>query len=82
MAKFSPAGARLFVEHYARARRASEGGPFRAASAFAKAYMIDLLQEMLEAGVEMAAVPTHGRYFEIDTTEDWGLARRGWTVTA
>jgi hypothetical protein len=33
---------------------------------------------MLEDGVEMAAVETHGGYFEIDTTEDWALANAGW----
>ena len=82
VAKFSAAGAKAFVEYYARARAASGGGPFRRAPLFAKAYLIDLLQEMLEAGVPMAAVPTHGGYFEIDTTEDWQLAERGWTVGA
>ena len=81
VAKFSAAGARLLVEHYARARRGHDGGPFRGAPVFARAYLIDLLQDMLEAGVEMAAVPTHGRYFEIDTTEDWELAQRGWLAT-
>ena len=30
---------------------------------------------MLEAGVEMEAVETHGGYFEIDTTQDYHLAR-------
>jgi hypothetical protein len=26
----------------------------------------------------MHAVETHGGYFEIDTTQDWELANRGW----
>lgn len=78
VAKFTAAGARCLVEHYHRARAAQNGGPYRGAPDFARAYLIHLLQEMLEAGAEMAAVPTHGGYFEIDTTEDWTLANRGW----
>lgn len=78
VAKFSPAGARTLIEHYRRARARSEGKPFRAATVFAKAYMIDLLQQMLEDGVSMDAVETRGGYFEIDTTQDYGLAQRGW----
>jgi choline kinase len=60
------------------ARQRYDGKPFREAPLFEKAYMIHLLQEMLEAGVEMAAVETDGGYFEIDTSEDYELAQRGW----
>lgn len=77
VARFSPAGARLLIEQARRAQaRPGANGP--GAREFARWYMIDLLQEMLEAGVAMEAVPTHGRYFEIDTTQDYELARRGW----
>ncbi|HEV8614504.1 MAG TPA: phosphocholine cytidylyltransferase family protein [Methylomirabilota bacterium] len=78
VAKFSPAGARALVEHYDRERLRHDGRPYRGAPVFAKAYMIHLLQAMLEAGVEMAAVETPGGYFEIDTTEDYHLAQAGW----
>jgi choline kinase len=78
VAKFSATGARLLVEHYHRARAAHDGRPYRTAPVFARAYMIDLLQEMLEAGVVMHAVPTHGGYFEIDTNQDHALAQAGW----
>ena len=78
VAKFSPAGARALAEHYHRARRAHAGRPYRREQSFARAYLIDLLQDMLEAGVPMGAVPTHGAYFEVDTTQDWELANRGW----
>lgn len=78
VAKFSPAGARLLIEHYHRARTAVDGRPFGKAATFTKAYLIDLLQHMLEAGVPMEAVETHGGYYEIDTTQDYALARRGW----
>lgn len=79
VAKFSPTGARLLIEHYHRARRAPDGRPFGDGGAFATAYLIDLLQYMLKAGVAMHAVETHDGYFEIDTNQDWELAERGWS---
>jgi L-glutamine-phosphate cytidylyltransferase len=78
VAKFSPAGARCLIEHYHRARGAHQDRPFGRGATFVQAYLIDLLQHMLEAGVEMQAVETHGDYFEIDTAQDYQLARLGW----
>jgi choline kinase len=79
VAKFSPVGARLLIEHYQKARRAWEGVEatprFRP---FGQWYLIDLLQEMIEAGVTIDAVETHGGYFDIDTTQDWHLAQQEW----
>lgn len=74
IAKFSPKGARILKEHYYKAKKKYEGKPFRAASIFKKAYMIHLLQEMIETGVEMYHVTTNGGYFEIDTVQDLHLA--------
>jgi choline kinase len=79
VAKFSPAGARALVEHYHRAQRDHRAAPVGGLP-FAKWYMIDLLQAMVEAGVDMRAVPTPGHYFEIDTTQDYELAQKGWTA--
>jgi choline kinase len=81
VAKFTRAGARLLCEHYHRARQGHHGRPYRGAPSFETAYLIHLLQDMLEAGVAMRAVETHGGYFEIDTTQDHGLAERGWSAT-
>jgi hypothetical protein len=36
---------------------------------------------MLEAGVTLHAVETPGGYFEVDTTEDHGLASRDWDAS-
>jgi hypothetical protein len=44
------------------------------------AYLIHLLQEMLEAGVPMHRVDTHGEYYEIDTTEDYGIVQEEWAA--
>jgi choline kinase len=74
IAKFSPKGAKELIKHYKKAKKKYDGQPFRGAPVFKKAYLIHLLQEMLEAGVEMYHVDTHGGYFEIDTVQDLGLA--------
>jgi L-glutamine-phosphate cytidylyltransferase len=73
IAKFSAKGAREFIKHYKKAKKKYDGKPFRQAPIFKKAYLIHLLQEMLEDGVEMHHVDTHGGYFEIDTVQDLGL---------
>ena len=80
VAKFSPRGAAILGEHYRRARL--DGRPFARGRTLAQAYLIDLLQPMLEAGVEMTAVETHGGYFEIDTTQDHALASLAWAARA
>lgn len=77
-AKFGAAGAAVLREHFARCRRQFEGRPFREAQEFKQAYLIHLLQEMVEAGVRLAHVDTAGGYLEIDTQEDFELARRMW----
>jgi len=78
IAKFSPAGAAALREHFQRARRQFAGKPYREALVFEKAYLILLLQEMIEAGVRMAHADTPGDYMEVDTQEDFELARRHW----
>ena len=78
VAKFSARGARLLVEHYHRALEKYAGQPFREAKVFEKAYLIHLFQEMIEAGVSMDHVDAPGGYMEVDTQEDYDLARRHW----
>ena len=78
VAKFSPRGAALFREHYHRVRSQFAGRPWREAKVFEKAYLILLFQEMIEHGVTIHFVATHGDYMEIDTEEDYALANRDW----
>lgn len=79
MAKFTAAGAAQLREHFARAKAAYAGKPFREAAVFEKAYLILLFQEMIEAGVAFGHADTPGNYMEVDTQEDFELARRFWT---
>ena len=45
---------------------------------FEKAYLIHLLQDMIEAGVKMTHADTPGNYMEVDTQQDFDLARQHW----
>ena len=79
VAKFSTEGARVLREHYHRCRKQYAGKPFREAKVFEKAYLIHLFQDMIEAGARFMPVEVHGGYMEIDTQEDFDLARRFWS---
>lgn len=78
MARFTAAGAAQLRAHYHRCRGLYEGNPFREAKEFKKAYLIHLFQDMIEQGVLFAHVDTPGGYMEVDTQEDFELARRFW----
>ena len=78
VAKCTPRGARLLREHFHRVRTEFAGKPWREAKVFEKAYLILLFQEMIEQGVTIHLVSTHGDYMEIDTEEDYALANRDW----
>ena len=82
IAKFTATGAASLRDHFHRARQAFAGRPFREAAVFEKAYLIHLYQQMIEAGVPMANADTPGNYMEVDTQEDFELARRHWQAGA
>ena len=78
MAKFTASGAAQLIEHYHQAQAKHAGKPFREAVSFEKAYLILLFQEMIEAGVKMGHADTPGDYMEVDTQQDFELARKYW----
>jgi choline kinase len=78
IAKFTPAGAATLREHFHWAKQAFTGKPFREADLFERAYLILLFQEMIETGVAIHHAATAGNYMEVDTQEDFDLARRDW----
>lgn len=78
IAKFTAAGAAKLKRHYQAAREQYTGKPFREAVSFEKAYLILLFQQMIEDGVRMAHADTAGNYMEVDTQEDFELARNHW----
>lgn len=79
LAKFSTAGASELKRHYHQRREEFAGTPYREARVFEKAYLIHLLQDMIETGTRMAHVDTPGGYIEVDTQQDFEYARQYWT---
>jgi choline kinase len=80
LAKFSAAGAANLRQHYHDRRATFSGQPYREAKIFEKAYLIHLLQDMIESGYPMAHADTPGGYIEIDTQQDFDYAREHWTA--
>jgi choline kinase len=81
IAKFTPEGSESLREYFHRAKAKHDGGPYREAAEFQKAYFIHLLQDMIEMGVPMSHADTAGQYMEVDTQEDFELARKYWPRT-
>lgn len=76
--KTSAAGAKTLLDHFDRAEREFRGRHFREGRTWERAYLIDLLQHMLEQGVLMTRCDTPGAYMEIDTLEDLSFAEAWW----
>jgi hypothetical protein len=76
--RLSEAGAAEFLAAFDKAEASYGGGLFREGRTFERAYLIDLLQEMLESGSEMHRVDTAGGYMELDTLEDLAAAEKWW----
>jgi len=84
VAKFSSEGAADLVAAYDRARATLAGSEqaWREGRPFERAYLIDLLQTMIESGSSFHRVDTHGGYMEIDTGEDLACAEKWWRESA
>lgn len=76
--KLSADGSAEFLEAFDRARERHASRTFREGRTFERAYLIDLLEDMLESGSEMHRVDTPGGYMELDTLQDLALAERWW----
>ncbi len=81
VARFTQTGAERFLGAYDLANSNYDSGPFREAASLYDAYLVHLLQEMIEAEIPIHAVDIQGGYFEIDTPQDHELAKAGWTPT-
>ncbi|MEZ4226609.1 MAG: phosphocholine cytidylyltransferase family protein [Polyangiaceae bacterium] len=76
--KLTPGGARDLISAFDAVAARPPEGVWREGRTFRKAYLIDLLQHMLEAGTEMHRADTPGAYMEIDTLEDLAHAKQWW----
>jgi L-glutamine-phosphate cytidylyltransferase len=65
-------------KHFHACREKFGGKPFREAAVFEKAYLIHLFQDMLENGATFTHADTSGSYMEVDTQQDFELAKQNW----
>ncbi|MDA9319304.1 integrase arm-type DNA-binding domain-containing protein [Candidatus Thioglobus sp.] len=74
MLKLSPRGAEIFKLHFNRAKQIFWDKPFQRSQIFQKAYITDLIQDMVEMGVSIHCVIIERGWKEIDTVEDYEKA--------
>jgi len=74
MMKLSPRGSGIFKKHFHRAKELFWDKPFQRATVFQKAYLTDMIQEMVDLGVPIHCVMIERGWKEIDTVEDYEKA--------
>jgi choline kinase len=75
MLKFSRQGQQIFWRAFDSVQaELSTESPFQQATHWRQAYVTDLLQELVDRGVEVHCVLIQGGWLEIDTTEDYEAA--------
>ncbi|MDP6543334.1 MAG: phosphocholine cytidylyltransferase family protein [Phycisphaerae bacterium] len=75
LAKFSLQGARMLHEHYWKIRDDYLSRTFHDAENIRKAYLTDMLQELVNVDVRVEPVDIHGDWAELDTPQDLARAR-------
>ncbi|MBU4267053.1 MAG: phosphocholine cytidylyltransferase family protein [Candidatus Altiarchaeota archaeon] len=77
LAKFSTKGAEILRKEYARVRKKlGLNSPFHEALSLEKAYLTDMLQELVERGHRVESVDIKGGWMELDTIEDLQKAEK------
>jgi len=74
LVKFTIAGAELMKVAYHHASE-NHDRPFHHAASLRKAYMTDMLQELVDRGIRMDSVDIEGGWSEIDTPQDLAKAQ-------
>ena len=74
MMKLTSRGSEIFKRHFNRAKKLFWEKPFQKASVFEKAYLTDMIQEMVDLGVPIHCVIIERGWKEIDTVEDYKKA--------
>ena len=74
MMKLSPRGAEIIKLHFSRAKKIFWDQPFQRSKTFQKAYITDLIQDMVDLGVNVHCVIIEKGWKEIDTVEDYEKA--------
>ena len=73
--KLSKSGAKIFIEKFNYLIKSHEG-KFHNAPSIKKAYLTDMLQELIDSGIVVEPIIINGKWYEIDTLQDLQLARK------
>ncbi len=72
--KLSKKGCDIFVDSYNQLEKTHDG-PFHEASSLKRAYLTDMLQELIDNGNDVKPIIVEGKWCEIDTPQDLDRAR-------
>jgi phosphoenolpyruvate phosphomutase len=78
LGKISKKGAEIFTRNYNRAKYNKTcrfAGRFHDATAFEKAYLTDMFEELIDRGYPIYSVDIQGGWVELDTGEDYEFAK-------
>lgn len=78
MLKLSGKGADTFKRMYHASRGKYKDRPFQKAKSIKKAYITDMIQELVDNSIPVKCVAIHNGWQEIDTVEDFNKAIRVW----
>ena len=73
--KLSKNGAKVFVEKFNHLMKFHEG-KFHDAPSIKKAYLTDMLQELIDLGITVEPIIINGEWYEIDTLQDLQMVRK------
>ena len=73
--KFSPYGSGLFVKQYEELIK-THVGTFQQAPSVSKAYLTDMIQELVDSKIDVEPVIISGKWCEIDTNQDLERAQK------
>ena len=74
MIKLTNRGAEIFKENFYRVKKLYWNKPFQRAAIFQKAYLTDMIQELVDIGTKVHCVIIERGWKEIDTVEDYQKA--------
>jgi phosphoenolpyruvate phosphomutase len=78
LAKFSKEGAEILRSNYRRIAKRYHDKPFQRAASLEKAYLTDMIQELIDRGYVVTSVDIKGGWAEIDTPQDLRRAQERW----
>ena len=78
LAKFTKRGAEILKSNYHRIAAQDSNRPFHQAPSLDKAYLTDMIQELVDLGYVIRNVDIQGGWMEIDTPEDLTSAHEKW----